>query len=390
MKGKKTPAHSDLFKRTRHRHSNTGNRPPLYLYLICLLLASSLSCASVKHEPAEPGGEAQSLSADQVEPSTPQITQRETEADVESFLFDQAMGSFASSLMDQLPRNGPIRIAVFNFTTLNGTHSECGKTLAEILEAELVSRCKGQERFSLVERRELSTIMDEQKHNASDLVDDTQAIEIGKQLGATALLKTAMSPWAKGGFRAVAKIIDTESTKILAAASGDFLLPGALVEACTGDDQPIERGFPFVEAANPESPYHVNVWTDKAVYKLGEDVIVHAQSDKEGYLYLFDVDAAGRRTMLLPNFYHKGPFPVVPGETFTSPRGWYAAGKPAGRGYIKAVVTPEPLPLWNPDFSDLGPGTRFRSVSQAATRGVVVNTLENQGGFGTAWVTVEE
>ncbi len=190
--------------------------------------------------------------------------------------------------------------------------------------------------------------------------------------------------------RVIGKVMDVESTRILAAFSFDVFLPKDVRTRCAPAVLSAEGPSSLVKAENPNSDYRIRVWTDKAVYKLGEPVTIYAQSNRDGYLYLFDIDSQGSKTLILPNTYSRQHHFLAAGETFRSPAGWFSAGRPTGRGTIKAVVTPDPLPLDDPTFSDLSSGVPFRSLSRASARGVVVNTRKTEGGFGTGWISIEE
>ncbi len=304
--------------------------------------------------------------------------------------FDEEIHGLVADLVAQLPKEKPVRVAVFGLTDLRGRDLACGRLIAESMETELVRLAQGEASLSVIDRRDFSLIMSEQRHGASDLVDDAKSVEIGRQAGATALLNGSVIPCTEGSLRVIARVLDTETTEIVAATSRDLPLSRTLRATCLPGGEGRVSSPDLLEAVNPAVPGEVSVWTDKAVYRIGEPVTVHVRSERGGYLYLFDIDAEGRKTLLLPNVYRKRPVRLRPGETFTSPEGWYEAGPPPGRGYLKAVVTPRPLPFEDPEFTDLSQQVPFRSLSKGVTRGIVVSAVEGKGRFGTAWVVVTE
>lgn len=160
----------------------------------------------------------------------------EGEASVESKsnteTFDKGLRNLAEDILIQLPKGKTQRIAVFSFTSMDGSEAECGRLLAETLETELVRLMAGKEDMSLVDRRSIEKIMEEIKFGNSDLADETQRLEIGRQLGATSLLCTVVCPWTAEQIRAVSKLIDAESTKIMAASSCNIPLPEHLKGVC--------------------------------------------------------------------------------------------------------------------------------------------------------------
>ena len=303
--------------------------------------------------------------------------------------FDREMQRLGEGLLVQLPGEKPLRLAVLDFTGLEGRASTCGRLLAQYLETELVRGTQGVRSVSVVERRSLASMMEEMKLNLSDLSDSSQCLELGKYLGASALLQGVVMPWSEGVVMVLARIVDAETSEILSAYSEKLVLPPGLERQCSSDFGPLSEMPPLVDAHNPNSPYRVRVRTDKAVYKIGDPVRVYVESDRAGHLYLFDIDSHGHQTLLLPNVYSRKPVMLEAGETFTSPESWFLAGEPPGRGYIKAVVSPELLILEKLDLETLSEKTPFRSLDGRATRGVVVNAMKMKGGFGTAWITIE-
>jgi hypothetical protein len=95
----------------------------------------------------------------------------------------------------------------------------------------------------------------------------------------------------------------------------------------------------------------LKVWTDKKEYEICDpacdQVKLFVQSDRPGYLYLFDVGTSGKIWMLFPNdrvngsnYIPAGKAVVMPGEYWETPI-WVHG--PEGLERIKAVMTPEPV-----------------------------------------------
>jgi len=361
---------------------------------LCLLLsclcAAQVSCSGPAvrvHPSPEPAASAGVRApSPHVPPAAPQPAPVRPEAPG----FDEQLRALAGTISPQLSRDVPVRLAVLPFTNLDGRVTECGKLLARDLEAELVRQGAERGTFCLVERENLRVILEEVKHGMSGLADESQCIQAGKQLGATSLLLAAVNPWGDGKVRVTGKVMDAESTRILAAFCWEISLPAHLRSLCDPVSGRNAEAPELVLADSADSAYRIRVWTDKGVYRLGDPVRVFVETDRAGYLYLFDIDSAGNQTLLLPNIHRREPHLLDAGEVFESPAGWFAAGRPTGRGTLKAVVTPEPLPLKDPQFSDLSERVPFRSLDGANVRGVVVSAKQSRGGFGTAWITIEE
>jgi hypothetical protein len=126
------------------------------------------------------------------------------------------------ALGDQLVRNlrapgeAPVKLALFDLTSPQG--GLC--TLGFSIEEELTTRLFRSRRFNLVERKQLSTVMAEQRMRASEAIDPRYAAKLGRLLGAQAVLAgTAMH--TADGYRILPKIILVETAEIISVAEGN-------------------------------------------------------------------------------------------------------------------------------------------------------------------------
>lgn len=109
----------------------------------------------------------------------------------------------------------------------------------------------------------------------------------------------------------------------------------------------------LADLENPIRPFEVDVTIadGRTTLGIGDEVSFHVTSSEPGYLTLVDLGTAGDVTVLFPN-------PTVPdrkvaaGETVDFPTAGMrregliiAAEPPAGRGMVRAIVTPRPLGL---------------------------------------------
>lgn len=108
---------------------------------------------------------------------------------------------------------------------------------------------------------------------------------------------------------------------------------------------------------NPAQPFGVRVWMEgnRTELGIGELVVFHAESERDGYLTVVDLGTDGDVMVLLPNPFERENR-IEAGQTFTFPSEEMGfdipAQPPAGRGMVKAFLTPEPLdiPLDGEDF----------------------------------------
>lgn len=101
---------------------------------------------------------------------------------------------------------------------------------------------------------------------------------------------------------------------------------------------------------NPGQPFGVRVWMDgdASALGLGESIRVHVASERDGYLTLVDLGTNDQVTVLFPNAFHRDNR-IQGGGTLAFPTDRMGfeivAQEPAGRGTVRAFVTPEPLDL---------------------------------------------
>ena len=138
-------------------------------------------------------------------------------------------------------------------------------------------------------------------------------------------------------------------------------------------DPPPDQG-PAAEAMNEAPAWMVRVAVDRQdrAYVVGEDVNIQAVSEQAGYLYLFNIDTAGEKTLLFPNRFR--PDNRIPAKSVISvpgPAGFRIRVGPRGLGTetLLAVVTKRPLQEMKPEeFSREGP-TPLRGDPWPARRG---------------------
>jgi|GEM_PF-2099294 len=136
---------------------------------------------------------------------------------------------------------------------------------------------------------------------------------------------------------------------------------------------------PAAEAMNEAPAWMVRVAVDRQdrAYVVGEDVNIQAVSEQAGYLYLFNIDTAGEKTLLFPNRFR--PDNRIPAKSVISvpgPAGFRIRVGPRGLGTetLLAVVTKRPLQEMKPEeFSREGPtplrGDQLERLLAEATLG---------------------
>jgi len=106
----------------------------------------------------------------------------------------------------------------------------------------------------------------------------------------------------------------------------------------------------LADMENPAQSFSVDIELEggKTSFGIGEKVSFHATSDRDGYLTLVDLGTDGTVVMLFPN-QHQPAMRITAGETLSFPTEEMGFDlqifPPAGRGMVRAFVTPEPLDI---------------------------------------------
>lgn len=131
--------------------------------------------------------------------------------------YDTEMKNMATAIAASFDQQQVKTIAVLDFTDLQGTVTELGRFLAEELSTNLVI---GKKQFDVIDRANLNRLLDENKLSRSGLVDPENIKRLGKIAGANAIVTGTVTPLGSS-LRISAKVINTETAKIVGAAKGD-------------------------------------------------------------------------------------------------------------------------------------------------------------------------
>ena len=122
---------------------------------------------------------------------------------------------------------------------------------------------------------------------------------------------------------------------------------------------------------NPvDAPLGVSVWVDKdpgggsnPVYSAGENLVVSVAASQDAYIYLFDLNAAGRITLISPNTYEDSNFVgagVVRRFPQTDSAYRFTVEGPAGQDRVLALASTSELDL--NDIADFAGSQGFAAV----------------------------
>ncbi|MDP2647073.1 MAG: CsgG/HfaB family protein [Desulfobacterales bacterium] len=138
-----------------------------------------------------------------------------------------------------------LRVAVnqFNRKTI-GRDRQLSHGFEDILSADMLKRA----RFSLIDRRDLQTILKEIAMGQRGIVDESTAIKAGKIAAADGMLLGSVLE-RENSIEIYARLLDTETAEVLTAidAYGENMDIGALRDLCRGLDLKLTDALPLVE-----------------------------------------------------------------------------------------------------------------------------------------------
>lgn len=152
--------------------------------------------------------------------------------------WDAEMDVLAISLDEAVERTGKQQIAVLDFTDASGRQDALGHQLAEDLMFYMVQQ---KPLYTIVERRFLEKVLEEQRFSAQPIVDEARAIELGKLISADAIVFGTVRMNGRTA-TITSKLIDTETAAVLAMERSVVRVSRARSKAANDDVAPRRVG----------------------------------------------------------------------------------------------------------------------------------------------------
>jgi len=130
---------------------------------------------------------------------------------------DREFGGQVPSIAVQIAKSGKLRIAVVDFTDLQGNVTELGRFLAEELSVSLAAAANG---FDVIDRTHLESLLAEHRLSVRGLIDP-QTTQRLKVAGVQGLLTGTVIPLGDS-VRLTLKVMDVETAKISAPTEIDI------------------------------------------------------------------------------------------------------------------------------------------------------------------------
>jgi len=132
--------------------------------------------------------------------------------------YEKEINSLSISMAEKISKAGKVRVAVVDFTDLQGNVTELGRFIAEEFSVSLAGAGKG---FKVIDRVHLKSIIREHKLSATGLIDPGTARQLGKIAGVEALVTGTITPFGES-VRLSIKILDTATAEVIDANRGNI------------------------------------------------------------------------------------------------------------------------------------------------------------------------
>lgn len=116
-------------------------------------------------------------------------------------------------MAEKISKAKKTRVAVVDFTDLQGDVTVLGRFIAEEFSVALASAGKD---FQVIDRTHLKSIIKEHKLSAAGIIDPQTARELGKIAGVDALVTGTLTPFGDS-IRIAVKILDTSTAEVIDA-----------------------------------------------------------------------------------------------------------------------------------------------------------------------------
>jgi len=166
-----------------------------------------------------------------------------------------------------------------------------------------------------------------------------------------------------------------------------LMLVGGLA-AWAGSSGLSQQANPLGIIVEPDE-LQVNIWVDKSAYQVGEEITIHFWVNKPAWVYIIDIDAAGRARLIFPNRYDRDNYVSQGGEySLPGPSDPYrfVVVPPTGTEYVQIIASTQPLDLDVQGFREAFPllGADPNQVG-AQIQGIIPTGAETA----TAWTSFQ-
>lgn len=138
--------------------------------------------------------------------------------------FEKEIDQLSGKIAEKIAAANKKKLAVVDFTDLDGSITELGRFLAEEFSTSLAGIGKG---FIVVDRIHLKTLLKEHNLSSTGLIDQNTVRQLGKIAGVDVLVTGSLTPLGEN-VRINVKVLDIETAAIIEAARGNIAMTDAI------------------------------------------------------------------------------------------------------------------------------------------------------------------
>jgi len=132
--------------------------------------------------------------------------------------YEKEINRLSLEIADKIAGSGKQKVAVVDFTNIEGNVTALGRFIAEEFSVALAESGK---EFQVVDRTHLKSIIKEHKLSKTGLIDPDTARQLGKIAGVEALITGSLTPFGDS-VRLVVKVLNTETAAIIGSKRGNI------------------------------------------------------------------------------------------------------------------------------------------------------------------------
>ena len=168
-----------------------------------------------------------------------------------SHSYQEELNQMSQGITKDIIKSGKKRVAVVDFTDLKGGTTELGRFIAEELSVDLT---RNSQKYEVIDRGHLKSILTEHKFELSGLVDAQTVKELGKIAGVDLLVTGMLTPFGDS-IRISCKILNTASAKVIGARKTEIAktrsIENMLAHGIDSGDKPSSAPPPKFEPREP-------------------------------------------------------------------------------------------------------------------------------------------
>ncbi|MBN1902573.1 DUF4384 domain-containing protein [Candidatus Sumerlaeota bacterium] len=125
-----------------------------------------------------------------------------------------------------------------------------------------------------------------------------------------------------------------------------FNLPVDAKTALSPNSLEAKRGRERSIIVKPDVNFQIDIWANQPDYYVGEDIRIFFHSNRDCYVYIFDIDTNGSSRQIFPNYFDRDNH-IKAGQTYSIPDYGYRleVTGPQGREYLRVVGVSERFPF---------------------------------------------